>query len=233
MQPCQRCWKSFHGGEKAFKLWTLKEKVHIPLTMQNKAVDWCHNRLLHPGHNRTEETISQHLWWPKLTDNVREHVKTCSICQKNKRNEIKYGHVPPKEAETKPWDKMYTDSIGPYKIRRKGRRPVPPKPGLGWQGILNVVTGTEMDRIDLPDFIELYNNKMMTLRKFEAVVRRHKFKPEKGELSTRRASRPRSSARSWTALPGTLSLMHEMVEPMRSLQVTRRQEMNRMVEVVR
>ena len=37
----------------------------------------------------------------------------------------------------------------------------------------------------------------------------------------------------FSTFPGTLSLMQEMVEPMRSLQVTRRQEMNRMVEVVR
>ena len=72
-------------------------------------------------------------------------------------------------------------SIEANKIRRKGRRPAPPKPGLGWQGILTVVTGYETDKIDLPDFIELYNNKMMTLRKFEAVIRRHKFKAEKDE----------------------------------------------------
>ena len=72
-------------------------------------------------------------------------------------------------------------TIEANKIRRKGRRPAPPKPGLGWQGILTVVTGDENESIDLPDFIELNNNKMMTLRKFEAVIRRHKFKSEKDE----------------------------------------------------
>ena len=33
----------------------------------------------------------------------------------------------------------------------------------------------------LPDFIELLNNKLMRLRKFDAVIRRHKFKAEKDE----------------------------------------------------
>ena len=48
--------------------------------------------------------------------------------QKRKKN--KYGHLPPKEPETMPWDKMCIDLIGPYKIRRKT------KPDL----ICNVVT---------------------------------------------------------------------------------------------
>jgi transposase InsO family protein len=30
--------------------------------------------------------------------------------------------LPPKEAEAKPWDKMCIDLIGPYKIRRKGKK---------------------------------------------------------------------------------------------------------------
>ena len=38
---------------------------------------------------------------------------------KKERKEINYGHLPPKEAETNPWDKMCIDLIGPYKIRRK------------------------------------------------------------------------------------------------------------------
>ena len=89
--------------------------------MQKRVVEWYHNRLLHPGHTRTEETISQHLWWPKLREHVREHVKTCATCQKNKRKRANYGHLPPKEAEIIPWDRMCIDLIGPYKIRRKGK----------------------------------------------------------------------------------------------------------------
>ena len=72
-------------------------------------------------------------------------------------------------------------AIEANKIRRSGRRPAPPGSGIGWQGILKVVTGDNSDSIDLPDFIELYNNKIMKLRKFEAVIRRHKFKSERDE----------------------------------------------------
>ena len=42
-------------------------------------------------------------------------------CQKNKRRHKKYGHLPEKEAEAIPWDKMCLDLIGPYIIRRKNK----------------------------------------------------------------------------------------------------------------
>ena len=99
----------------------MKDKIYIPLLLQKRLVEWYHNRLLHPGHTRTEETIKQHFWWPKLRDHVRSYVKTCTICQKNKRKKHHYGLLPAKEAEATPWDKLCIDLIGPYKIRRKGK----------------------------------------------------------------------------------------------------------------
>jgi hypothetical protein len=38
-----------------------------------------------------------------------------------KRKVKKYGWLPPKEAETVPWDKMCIYLIGPYSLRRKGQ----------------------------------------------------------------------------------------------------------------
>jgi transposase InsO family protein len=71
--------------------------------------------------NRTEETIGQHLWWAGMRKDIMEFVKTCPICQRNKRKQKLYGHLPPKEAESIPWDKLCVDLIGPYSIRRKGQ----------------------------------------------------------------------------------------------------------------
>ena len=56
-----------------------------------------------------------------MRDEITNYVKSCPTCQKNKRKVKKYGHLPPKEAEVIPWDKMCIDLIGPYKIRRKGQ----------------------------------------------------------------------------------------------------------------
>ena len=40
----------------------------------------------HPGISWTTHLISQHLWWPKLTDEVKQYVKGCAACQQNKVN---------------------------------------------------------------------------------------------------------------------------------------------------
>jgi len=96
-------------------------KIVLPSLLQKHVIDWYHTVLCHPGMNRTEETILQHLWWPKMREQITTFVKACPTCQKNKRKQKKYGHLPPKEAEALIWDKMCIDLIGPYKIRRKGQ----------------------------------------------------------------------------------------------------------------
>jgi len=116
--------QDFHGGGKTRSLVCYNDKIVVPRNLQEHVVDWYHTVLCHPGINRTEESISQHLYWPKMRDQITNYVKACPTCQKNKRKVKKYGHLPPKEAEAIPWDKMCIDLIGPYKIRRKGKEPL-------------------------------------------------------------------------------------------------------------
>jgi Integrase zinc binding domain len=94
-----------------------------PLTTDAERIQnigWYHITLCHPGINRTEATITQHLFWPKVRDQITNYVHACPMCQKGKRKVKKYGHLPPKESEASPWNKMCIDLIGPYTICRKG-----------------------------------------------------------------------------------------------------------------
>jgi transposase InsO family protein len=113
--------KEFHAGEKSTSLICYNGKIVIPNLLQKHVINWYHTTLCHPGINRTEETIGQHLWWPKMRDHITNYVKICPLCQRNKRRQKKYGLLPPKLAEATPWDKLCVDLIGPYKIRRKGK----------------------------------------------------------------------------------------------------------------
>ena len=128
----------FHGGGTTRSLVCYKEKIVIPKHLQKHTIDWYHTTLCHPGINRTEETIGQHLWWPKMRDQITKYVQCCPTCQRSKRKVKKYGWLPPKEAEATPWDKMCIDLIGPYKIRRKGKKDLICKcvtmidPATGW-----------------------------------------------------------------------------------------------------
>ena len=55
-----------------------------------------------------------------MRQQVHEQIKRCHVCQVNKKQTKKYGHLPAKEAEFEPWDKLCVDLIGPYTIKRKG-----------------------------------------------------------------------------------------------------------------
>ena len=87
--------EDFHGG-KTTLLACYKNKIVIPTQLQRHIIMWYHTTLCHPGVNRTEETIGQHLWWPKMRDQITNYVKSCPLCQKTKRRQKKYGWLPPK-----------------------------------------------------------------------------------------------------------------------------------------
>ena len=48
----------------------------------------------------------------------------CEICQKFKKNNKKYGHLPVKEVEGTPWQILCVDLIGQYKVSIKHKKKV-------------------------------------------------------------------------------------------------------------
>lgn len=111
----------YHGGGITHNLVCFKDKIVVPCKLQKHVISWYHTVLCHPGINRTEESIGQHLWWPKMRDHITLYVQSCPVCQLNKRQNKKLGWLPPKIAEATPWDTLCVDLIGPYKINRKGK----------------------------------------------------------------------------------------------------------------
>jgi transposase InsO family protein len=130
--------QDFLGGGKTRSLVCYKNKIVVPQRLQRHVIDWYHITLCHPGINRTEESIAQHLYWPKMRDQITNYVRSCPTCQRSKRKVKMYGHLPVKEAESEPWDKMCIDLIGPYTIQRKGKEDLKCKcvtmidPATGW-----------------------------------------------------------------------------------------------------
>ena len=98
--------KDFHGGGTSTSLVCHNEKIVIPGLLQKHVIMWYHTTLCHPSINRTEETIGQHLWWPKMRSHITNYVQKCPLCQRNKKRQKKYGLLLLKEAEATPWDKL-------------------------------------------------------------------------------------------------------------------------------
>jgi len=66
-----------------------------------------------------EQTIRLLFTWKNLKEDIEKVCKRCPVCQRTKKRSIKYGKLPPKVAETIPWETLCVDLIGPYKIKLK------------------------------------------------------------------------------------------------------------------
>ena len=102
----------------------LNNKICLPKALQNKTIDWYHEMLCHPGETWTEHTLRQHFDLRGLCTTVHDVCKKCPTWQRAKTTNQKYGKLPPKQAETYPWDTLCVDLIGPYTIPQKGKNPL-------------------------------------------------------------------------------------------------------------
>ena len=66
----------------------------------------------HPGYLRTLTAISQHYWWPRLTQSVRKYVTSCVTCQRIKPSTtVPPGLLQPHAVPTRPWSNISMDLI--------------------------------------------------------------------------------------------------------------------------
>jgi transposase InsO family protein len=93
------------------------------------------------------------MYWPGLTEDVKEHVKKCLPCQMCKKTQKPYGHLPPKEAEVEPWQEVHVDLVGPWTVKtptgvKKLQAFTAIDPATGWFEVVDIKdksAGTVMD----------------------------------------------------------------------------------------
>ena len=74
---------SFCGGINSdINLITCKDKIVILSKLQSYVLHWYHTYLLHPGMDRAEAMVCQHLYWPDIIDAVRMELINCDTCQR-------------------------------------------------------------------------------------------------------------------------------------------------------
>ena len=84
-----------------------------------------------------------------MKQDVEHTVRTCEVCQKNKKVRKKYGKLPPKDAETEgtPWERVNVDPIGPLTVKTPSGEHVLDAltmidPATGWFEIKEVAART-------------------------------------------------------------------------------------------
>ena len=109
----------FCGGSNIdLRLITCKDNIVILSKLQSYVLHWYHMYLLHPGMDRMEAIIFQHLYWPNIINAVQKGVPNFDTCQLTKQSNKKSGKLPAKLSEEIPW-KICIYLIGTYFIRIK------------------------------------------------------------------------------------------------------------------
>jgi hypothetical protein len=111
--------QAFHGGKNSkFQLYADKMgKVAIPKSLQKQCWQWYHDYLVHPGFDRTYQSIADAYTWVGMHGMTKEWCRSCDRCQRCKTTYRQYGLLPPKQAEEIPWECLCVDCIGPYTFR--------------------------------------------------------------------------------------------------------------------
>ena len=66
----------------------------------------------HPGRRRTAKMVQRLYWWPRMAQDINEHVKTCQECQTNKSSTQKpAGPLRPMPIPECPWETVSMDWI--------------------------------------------------------------------------------------------------------------------------
>ena len=78
---------------------TCEDNIVIPSKLQSYVLYWYHTYLIHPGIDRTEVMIFQHLYWTGIKNDVQKEVTNYDTFQRTKRSNKKYVKLPDKLAE--------------------------------------------------------------------------------------------------------------------------------------
>ena len=85
-------------------------------------MNWYYNYLQHPGVSKIEKTLGSVVYWPNMTKDIRRLCTTCKLCQLAKCTKDKYGKLPPKDLELRPWHTVCVNCIGPLTIKTKSSK---------------------------------------------------------------------------------------------------------------
>ena len=94
-------------------------KVLVPPEVRIRLIQSVHNQRIHPGQNKTVNSIKQDFYWPKMTSEIKRYVRACDVCKKVKSGRAhKYQFL--KLPVTVRLKTLHVDIVGPVK-RPRGR----------------------------------------------------------------------------------------------------------------
>ncbi|KAJ9512039.1 hypothetical protein QJQ45_004614 [Haematococcus lacustris] len=101
------------------RLYTASEppRLYVPASpLRSQLLHEAHDAVTsaHLGRAKTLERLQRHFYWPQMEQTVREYVRTCDQCQRNKAtNQVPPGLLQPLPIPNRNWQQVSMDFIGP------------------------------------------------------------------------------------------------------------------------
>lgn len=104
------------GEQYQWKLW-------VPSNITNAIIENAHatTTSAHGGTAKTIERVKRFYYWPKMSLQIREYVKSCQICKESKPTNVRLMPGIGQEVKTeRPFQKLYIDFLGKYPRSKNG-----------------------------------------------------------------------------------------------------------------
>lgn len=89
-------------------------RLYIPTPLRKTLMYEAHDSVIsgHLGMDKTYEKLARRFYWPSMESSVRDYVKTCATCQRNKPElKVPQGLLSSNPVPTKPWEVISMDLI--------------------------------------------------------------------------------------------------------------------------
>lgn len=91
-----------------------QDKTYLPLAVRPQLLQWIHSipSSGHPGSLRTLSLVANKSWWPSMTQDVTQFVKSCPVCAQAKSSrQLPSGLLEPLPVPNRPWSHIAIDFI--------------------------------------------------------------------------------------------------------------------------
>ena len=99
-------------------------RILVPKGRRKKVLEIAHSHILagHFGRKKTFLRLSGRFLWPRMWQEVKEFVSSCSGCQKASRKDKARAPLQPLQVESEPFSKVAYDLVGPLPTSKAGFR---------------------------------------------------------------------------------------------------------------
>ena len=103
-------------------VWKSDDRVFVPRVLRQRVLTSYHGVGIHFGIQKTLDVMRPVVFWPGLSADVTETIRTCDFCKVGKSNPVVQAPIQRFPSVQRPFQRVAMDFAGPFPASRKGNR---------------------------------------------------------------------------------------------------------------